>query len=148
MTSRYYYFQHNLFTRAKHKTFTTSTDKTKYENIFYVQSHFVRSGQRYPSKVFCLLIYGKILIPQKTKFSVQCINFAANGLFTHCNQWFLTVAKILLKKLTEIIYGACTVPSYVLLILPSWYIFWGVHPLEKKKYSSSTKMNLLFSSIQ
>ena len=56
-------------------------------------------GQRYPSKVFCLLIYGKILIPQKTKFSVQCINFAANGLFTHCNQWFLTVAKILLKKI-------------------------------------------------
>ena len=51
---------------------------------------------------------------------------------THRNQWFLTVAKILLKKLTEIIYGACMVPSYVLLTIPSWYIFWG-RPFEKKK---------------
>ena len=76
-----YYFQHNLFTKAQHKTFKASTAKQNMKIFFMYNPTFSRRGQRYPSKVFCLLMYEKILIPQKTKFSVRCINFAANCLF-------------------------------------------------------------------
>ena len=74
-------FSVTLFTKAQCKAFKASTAEQNMKIFFMYNPTFSRSGQRYPSKVFCLLIYGKILIPQKTKFSVRCINFAANCLF-------------------------------------------------------------------
>ena len=79
-----YYFQHNLFTKAQHKTFKASTAKQNMKIFFMYNPIFFKSGHMYQSKVFfCLLIYGEILVPQKTKFSIRCINFAANCLLSH-----------------------------------------------------------------
>ena len=47
-----YYFQHNLFTKAQHKTFKASTAKQNMKIFFMYNPIFFKSGHMYQSKVF------------------------------------------------------------------------------------------------
>ena len=67
---------------------------------------------------------------------------------THRNQWFLTVAKILLKKKIDRNNLWCMHGTKLRIIDNSELVYFLGETLLKKKYSSSTKMDLPFLSIQ